>query len=47
MTLLSTLLLSQALYSTAIAAPAMDMAPCYGAYPTTVTPRDGTNSVSP
>jgi hypothetical protein len=25
----------------------MDVAACYGAYPTAVTPRDGTNSVSP
>ena len=47
MTLLSALLLSQALYSTAIAAPAMDMAPCYGAYPTAVAPADGKNGVSP
>ncbi len=47
MTLLSALLLAHVLHASAIAAPAMDMAPCYGAYPTAATPADGSNNVSP
>ncbi len=47
MTLISALLLANVLHASAKAAPAMDMAPCYGAYPTAVTPTDGKNGVSP